>query len=143
MLNDDEVIYKWRSFPFIEFPFKSILLILFFILVAYFVFTVTESPFWVILALVFLFGSLFPYFIQTEYRFYDDHVVVSYMGFENENKYSKYKCFYADKRGLLLSTFEKPRGLDRFRGQSIRFTKEQIERKEIMKFLETKIEKRY
>lgn len=135
--------YSWISFPFVEFPLHSLLLTLFFVLVAYFVYTVTSSPFWVILSLIFLFGSLLPYFIPTEYRFYDDHIVVSYIGFENKNQYSKYKCFYADKKGIMLSTFKKPRRLDRFRGQSIRFTKLQSEREEIMNFLETKIDKRY
>jgi|SRR6056297_1481082 len=143
MSNKKEPKFKWKSFPLVEFPIQTLLLSLFFILVAYFVYTVTTSPFWVILALIFLFGSLFPYFIPTEYRFYDDYIVASYIGFENKNKYSKYKCFYADKKGIMLSTFEKPRGLDRFRGQSIRFTKKQKEREEIMEFLDTKIEKRY
>jgi len=143
MSNNDKPVFKWKSFPFKEFPLNSIFLILFFILVGYFVFTVTKSPFWVILSVIFLFGSLFPYFITTKYSFYEDYLVVSYIGFKNKNLYSKYKCFYADKKGIMLSTFEKPRGLDRFRGQSIRFTKNQTEREEIMEFLDNKIKNRY
>lgn len=143
MSNNKEPIHEWRSFPFIEFPLKSFLLILFFILVSYFIFTATQSPFWVILSLIFLVGSLFPYFIPTTYKFYQDKLVVFYLSFKNENRYSKYKCFYADKKGIMLGTFNKPRRLDSFRGQSIRFTKEQKEKEKIMKFLETKIENRY
>jgi len=43
----------------------------------------------------------------------------------------------------LFSTFGKPRGLDRFRGQSIRFTKKQKEREDVLNFLDEKIGNRY
>lgn len=63
--------------------------------------------------------------------------------FKRERKYSEFKCFYVDKKGVMLSTFARPRGLDRFRGQSIRFTKEQKEKEEMLKFLDEKIGNRF
>ena len=59
--------------------------------------------------------------------------------FKRERKYNEFKCFYADKKGVMLSTFNRPRGLDRFRGQSVRFTKAQDEKEQIMEFLNKKI----
>ncbi len=95
------------------------------------------------LSLAFLFSSLFAYFVPTFYKFYDDHLFIQVGIFKRERNYSEFKCFYADKKGVMLSTFNRPRGLDRFRGQSVRFTKKQAERDDIMQFLEEKIGNRF
>ncbi|MCK4358281.1 MAG: hypothetical protein KAW92_05985 [Candidatus Cloacimonetes bacterium] len=136
-------IFSWISFPIVEFPIKTLFVFAFFILAAVFVFTITHNLFWVILSLFFLFSSLFSYFVPTYYEFYDDFVFIKVLLFKRERKYSEFKCFYADKKGVMLSTFARPRGLDRFRGQSIRFTKEQKEREDILNFLEEKIGNRF
>ena len=60
-----------------------------------------------------------------------------------EKKYVDFGCFYADKKGVMLSTFKKPRRLDNFRGQSVRFSKNQKEKEELLKLLENKIGKRF
>lgn len=142
-MSNKKSLYSWISFPLIEFPLSSIFLILFLALCSIFVASLTYNIFWIIFSLLLLIGSLFPYFIKTEYKFYDDHLVVKYFKFLRLRKYSEFKCFYADKKGLMLSTFAKPRGLDRFRGQSIRFTKSQNEREFIIEFFEKKIGNRY
>ncbi|HEX37529.1 MAG TPA: hypothetical protein ENG70_01520 [Candidatus Cloacimonetes bacterium] len=138
-MSNKEPLYSWTSFPFVEFPISSALVLAFFVLVAVFVFSITYNVFWVLLSLIFLFSSLFAYFAPTVYKFYDDHVFLRVGIFKRTRKYSEFKCFYADKKGVMLSTFNRPRGLDRFRGQSIRFTKNQDERDEILKFLDEKI----
>lgn len=60
-----------------------------------------------------------------------------------ERKYKDFGCFYSDKHGVMLSTFKTPRRLDPFRGLSVRFSKTQSEKDELLKFLENKIGKRY
>lgn len=136
-------IFSWISFPLVEFPIQSLFIFAFFILVAIFVFTITHNFFWVLLSLFFLFSSLFSYFVPTYYEFYEDYVFIKVLVFKRERKYKEFKCFYFDKKGIMLSTFARPRGLDRFRGQSIRFTKEQKERENIMNFLDEKIGNRF
>lgn len=138
-----EALYSWKSFPFIEFPFQSVLLILFFILCSIFVSSLTRNVFWILFSNAILIGSLFPYFVITKYTFFNDHLKVKYFLFTRERKYSEFKCFYADKKGIMLGTFAKPRGLDRFRGQSIRFTKKQTEKDEILDFFQKKIGNKY
>lgn len=138
-MSNKKTIYEWISFPFIEFPLSAALVLAFFVLAAVFVYTITLNFFWVLLSMVFLFSSLFSFFVPTYYKFYDDHVFVKLLVFKRERKYNEFKCFYADKKGVMLSTFNRPRGLDRFRGQSIRFTKAQDEREQIMEFLNEKI----
>ena len=134
---------SWISFPLIEFPIQTLFLFCFLILVAFFVFTITHNLFWVLLSLFFLFTSLFSYFVPTYYEFYENYLFVKVLVFKRERKYSEFKCFYVDKKGVMLSTFARPRGLDRFRGQSIRFTKEQKEKEEVLKFLDDKIGNRF
>ncbi len=138
-MSNNKPIYKWISFPFVEFPLSGALVLAFFVLAAVFVYTITLNFFWVLLSMVFLFSSLFSFFVPTYYEFYDDHIFLKVLVFKRERKYNEFKCFYADKKGVMLSTFNRPRGLDRFRGQSIRFTKEQKEKKQIMEFLSEKI----
>ncbi len=136
-------LFSWISFPFVEFPIQSFFVFAFFILAAIFVFTITHNFFWVLLSLFFLFSSLFSYFVPTYYEFYEDYVFIKVLVFKRERKYTEFKCFYVDKKGVMLSTFARPRGLDRFRGQSIRFTKEQKETENILNFLEEKIGNRF
>ena len=142
-MSNNKQIYKWISFPFIEFSLSAALVLVFFVLAAVFVYSITLNFFWVLLSMVFLFSSLFSFFVPTYYEFYDDHVFVKVLVFKRERKYNEFKCFYADKKGVMLSTFNRPRGLDRFRGQSIRFTKAQDEKEQIMEFLDEKIGNRF
>ena len=142
-MSNNQATYTWSSCPFMEFPINSIFLILFLILCSYFVASITNNLFWVILTLAVLIGSLFPYFIKTKYAFYDTHLVIKYFIFSRNRKYSEFKCFYSDKKGLMLSTFARPRGLDRFRGQSIRYTKNQDERDAVIQFINIKIGNQY
>jgi len=142
-MSNNKPIYKWISFPFIEFPLSAAFVLAFFVLAAVFVYSITLNFFWVLLSMVFLFSSLFSFFVPTYYEFYDDHLFVKVLVFKRERKYNEFKCFYADKKGVMLSTFNRPRGLDRFRGQSIRFTKAQDEKEQIMEFLDEKIGNRF
>ena len=139
----EKSIFSWISFPLVEFPLQSFFVISFFILSAIFVYTITLNFFWVLLSLIFLFSSLFSYFVPTYYKFYDNYVFIKVLIFNRERKYNEFKCFYVDKKGIMLSTFARPRGIDRFRGQSIRFTKEQKEKENILNFLDEKIGNRF
>ena len=142
-MSNKKPIYEWISFPFIDFPLSAAFVLAFFLLAAVFVYSITLNLFWVLLSMIFLFSSLFSFFVPTYYEFYDDHVFVKVLVFKRERKYNEFKCFYADKKGVMLSTFNRPRGLDRFRGQSIRFTKKQDEKEQIMEFLDEKIGNRF
>jgi hypothetical protein len=138
-MSNNKPLYAWISFPFVEFPLSGALVLAFFVLAAVFVYTITLNFFWVLLSMIFLFSSLFSFFVPTYYEFYEDHLFVKVLVFKRERKYNEFKCFYADKKGVMLSTFNRPRGLDRFRGQSVRFTKAQDEKEQIMEFLNEKI----
>ena len=145
--DKDKAIHHWVSFPFIERPKHSVAVCLIIILMAYILWELAivswDQPLYYILGILMLCGGLMPYFVPTEYYFFEEHFLVQYPFVKIEKLYREYGCFYADKMGIMLSTFTSPRRLDKFRGQSIRFSKTQEERKIIIEFLKEKIGKQY
>jgi len=142
-----EPLLSWRSWPFIERPLTSVLLIAFLILLAYFLWNITvegwHQPWYYYLGMLLVIGSLLPYFIPTTYYLYENEIVIMYLFIKITRKYSDFGCFYCDKRGVMLSTFKMPRRLDPFRGQSLRFSKTQTEKEQLLEILREKIGKQY
>jgi hypothetical protein len=101
------------------------------------------QPLLYFLGMTILLLGILPYLVPTNYYFYEDRVLVRYITVKVEKPYTDFGCFYTDKMGIMLSTFVMPRRLDRFRGQSIRFSKTQEEREDVVAFLKQKIGKEY
>ncbi|MCL2063527.1 MAG: hypothetical protein FWG98_04050 [Candidatus Cloacimonetes bacterium] len=145
--EDLQPLFTWTSFPFIDFPQRSILVCLTIIIMAYLLWQLAvitwDQPLFYVIGLLILFGSLMPYFVPTTYFFYEDRFLVQYPIFKIDKPYKDYGCFYTDKMGIMLSTFVKPRRLDSFRGQSIRFSKSKNEKEQLIIFLKEKIGKQY
>lgn len=142
-----EPVLAWRSWPFMERPISSILLIIFLCGLAIFLYWVTvenwRQPLYYILGMTLVLVNLLPYFILTEYELYEDKISIKYLFFKVSRPYTDFGCFYQDKRGIMLSTFKLPRRLDAFRGQSLRFSAKAEEKEELNQFLQQKIGKKY
>ena len=142
-----EPILKWKSWPLMERPWTSLLLILFLILLSFLLYYITvtgwQQPFFYILGMLLVLGNLLPYFILTEYEIYEDKVQVRYLFLKISRPYTDFGCFYEDKRGIMLSTFKMPRRLDPFRGLSLRFSANKQEREKLIEILMQKIGKKY
>ncbi len=147
MLNKEEALLKWTSFPLLDKPKMSILVMAVIVMVAWILWELAivqwDQPLYYVLGIFILFIGIFPYFVPTSYYFFEDCVLVQYLIVKVEKKYSDFGCFYADKNGIMLSTFKRPRRLDSFRGQSIRFSKTQEEKKEIIALLKEKVGKQF
>jgi len=145
MLNNSKL--EWTSFPFIERPKTSILVVSFIIFIAVIMWYIAviswDMPIFYVIGVIAFTFDLLPYFIPTSYQFNDEKIVITYWLIKIERKYSDFRCFYADKRGVMLSTFTKPGRLDRFRGQSIRFSKSAEEKEPLYKLLKERIGKQY
>ena len=149
MSNKNNVIetvepeFDWISFPFVDRPKISALLSLFLILFTYllkeFIKAIHMGPAWWIIGMALIVLSLTPYFVPSRYRFYKSKIIANFWFHKVERPYTDFGCFYSDKLGLMLGTFKRPRRLDPFRGLSVRYSKKQTEKEEILKFLETKI----
>lgn len=145
--NINKTILSWTSHPLLDFPLNSILLMLFIFLIGMGLWKIAvdfwEMPLFYYLGMTIFLFSLASYFIPTRYEFHEEKIVVYYWIIRIEKKYEMYKCFYSDKKGVMLSTFVMPRRLDPFRGLSIRYSKKQDEKKELLSLLERKIGKQY
>lgn len=140
-------LLEWESFLLIENFNKTLLLVLFLMVLMGILWVITikiwEAPFYYILGLLFLLVPLLPYFTPTTYKLFDYHIEVYYFFIKIERRYSDFKCYYTDKKGVMLGTFKMPRWLDSYRGQSLRFSKNQGEKEKLLSILEDKIGNRY
>ena len=143
MSNNNEALLEWESFPFRENPRKSLFVVLFLIAMFGFLWYLTivlwEMPLFYILGVAFLLFDLLPYFIPTRYVMLENRFLIYYLSIKIEKQYDDFRCFYTDEKGVMLGTFMRPRWLDRFRGQSLRFSQDKAEKDELLKLLERKI----
>jgi len=139
----EKALIEWSSFPLLDYPKKSVLLIVLLFFIAYVLWNVTivkwQQPLYYVLGVIILFIGIIPYFVSTKYEFYEDKFIVRYPFVKIEKKYSDYGSFYNDKNGVMISTFKQVSRLDAFRGQSVRFSKSRAEKEQIIEFLSTKL----
>lgn len=143
-VDDSTTQFEWTSFPLIDRPATSALLLVFLVFLAVLLRVFVTSAMqlsmgWYFAGMLLILISLIPYFIPSTYTFYNNRIEVKYLIHKVKRPYSDFGCFYCDKLGFMLSTFKRPRRLDPFRGLSVRFSKTQAERTEIIAFLEKKI----
>ncbi len=145
--KDDQPKFDWISFPFVDRPstsaLLSVFLLVFVYLLKYTIIALQLPGLWWIIGILLIVTSVTTYFIPTRYTFFRKKVEIRYWFFKIERPYSDFGCFYSDKYGVMLSTFSQPRRLDPFRGTSIRYSKTQEEKADLLAFLEEKIGKRY
>jgi hypothetical protein len=143
MEKNNKPILSWTSHPFVDFPQNSVMLMIFLAVFGYIFWRVTviawEMPLYYYIGIFILLGSMTTYFIPTRYEFYEYKILVWYAGIKIEKRYSDFKCYYADKKGVMLGTFMRPRRLDSFRGQSLRYSKTKKEKEQLLELLEQKI----
>lgn len=142
-MSDKEPKLKWVSYPFIDYPLSSVLLLAFLAILSFLLWKITvvnwHMPLFFYLGMGLFLLSLITYFIPTTYEFFDNKIIVHYWIIKADRPYTHFRCYYMDKKGIMLSTFKMPRKLDPFRGLSLRFSKTRIEKEELLKILEEKI----
>jgi len=140
---DNEPKLKWTSYPLMDFPLTSLLLILFVGILSILMWKITvinwHMPIFFYLGMGLFLLSLITYFIPTTYELYEDKIVIYYWLIKVDRQYNQFGCYYTDKKGIMLSTFKMPRKLDPFRGLSLRFSKTKQEKENLLKILEDKI----
>jgi len=141
MLN--EPLINWISFPLIDYKKRSLFLILFILIISlivwYITFTQWKSPVFFYIGMALLIFELLPYFVPTKYLLFEELIVIKYPFAKVEKKYSEFGCFYIDNNGIMLSQFSRPHRLDRFRGQSLRFSGDKSEKDIVIAILKEKI----
>lgn len=132
----DEVVLRWSIHPVKRSTKISILVILFLLVVWFLVYLTTFSLLLTILSLVIMLGSLSPFFLPTYYELDNKKIKVKFFFNTKEKQWSMFRSFYVDKKGVLLSPFEKPSRLENFRGLYVRFNQN---KEEVVDFVSSKI----
>jgi hypothetical protein len=127
----------WTAHPAKERPRATILLVLFIIALEIGIYFSFQSLFIVLLAPVFLVASLSAFIFPTSYRLDYEGVTVKGVIFRHTRPWTQFRTYYADKRGVQLSTFVRPSRLDPFRGMSLLFSKDN--REEVLGFVRQRL----
>ncbi len=129
-------VLKWIDHPLKKSKRNLFIVIIALILVPVIVFVATNSLFFVLLSIIFLLGSLSTFFLPTTYELSENGIKVKFFFNTRQMEWGKYRSFYVDKNGVLLSPFEKPSRLENFRGIYLRFNQN---KDEVINFIKSKI----
>ena len=126
----------WKVHPLRENWTRSILLLLFLLLLFSGIYWLFQSAFVTLLSAIFVIGSLYRYFVPFRYELHDHQLVVTAPLYRLTRSWDSFRSFYVDNNGVLLSPFAKPSRLENFRGVYVRFG---ANRSEVLDFIENKI----
>lgn len=132
----DRVLLNWETLPARNRPLVAVLVGIFILVLGWLVYYWTESWFFVVIAILILWGSLSQFYVRTRFTFTEHKVKVKYIVNKIAKDWSQYRSYYEDKNGVLLSPFLRPSRLENFRGLYVRFAGN---RDEVMKIVKQKI----
>jgi hypothetical protein len=102
-------------FPFMENIKRSAIVVVIILACGLLVYAAFKDVFLALLSVLILFVSLHTYFSRTTYRLDQDGVVIRTALAKTVKKWSDFKRYYTDRRGVTLSPFAKPSRLEPFR----------------------------
>lgn len=145
--DPSSALLRWHSHPLFDDPARSMIAL---VMLGVFLWVLWDiavndwgEPAYFTLGCIVMFLSLITFFFPTSYAFFDQKIEITYLFVTVRRPFSDFKCFYADRKGVMLSSFRRPRRLDMFRGQSIRFSKEKTEKDQLLALLKERIERQF
>ncbi len=132
----DDVL-EWSVFPFKENLMRSAAVVAVIAAAGTVVYAAFRDPFLAVLAVALLAASLFSYFTRTTYRLDDEEVVVKSSVGRTAKRWSYFKRYHADAKGITLSPFEKKTRLEPFRSIRLLYGSE---RDEVVAFVAKKLD---
>ncbi len=113
--SEDDRRLEWSVFPFMENLTRSIIVVVIILFCGFLVYMAFREVFLAVLSVLILFVSLHTYFSRTTYCLDHNGVIIKTSLAKTVKKWSDFKRFYADKKGITLSPFAKPSRLEPFR----------------------------
>jgi hypothetical protein len=113
--SDTEDRLEWSVWPWREKVGRTVLVIGVILVVGVVVALLFKEVFWGVFSVLILFASLHTYFTRTTYRLDSEQVTVKSSVGTAVKKWSTFKRYYADRKGVTLSPFAKPSRLEPFR----------------------------
>jgi len=112
---------EWLVTPSGKSPSKTVLLVIFLLLVCVLVYIAFQSMILSVISAVLLGGSLVKFFVTTKYYLTRESVEIKTPFGKTVKKWKSFKSFYPDKNGVFLSPFEGKSRLENFRGVYLMF----------------------
>ena len=106
---------EWSVRPFKESAVRSAIVIVVILAVGFLIFVAFKEPYLAVLSVLLLFASLHTYFGRTTYRLDADQVTVKSSFGTIAKRWSHFKKYYVDRKGVTLSPFDRPSRLEPFR----------------------------
>jgi hypothetical protein len=119
--QDDGPTLVWTVHPVKRKPFVSAAVTVFVIVISLIVYSWMQSPWFTILALLIMLGSLAKFYFPTGYKLSARGVTMKTTTQTLFKEWSIYRSCYPDKKGILLSPFAEPSRLENFRGLYVMF----------------------
>lgn len=115
--------FEWVSFPLKDESliknFIAFLAFLLMLLVGY----VYLGFVGLFISIIAVFITFLPYILPTRYTLENGKLKVRFFFYDKIYELEKFKSYYIDDKGILLSPFERPHKLENFRGVYVRFGK--------------------
>lgn len=111
---------EWSSFLAAENKTRMLLVTLF-LLGLFAIIYVSFGSLWFIVSMLLLGGSVAPYFAPTRYKMTEEEVEAFQFFHTTRKTWESFRSYYEDKRGVLLSPFDRPSRLENYRGLYLRF----------------------
>jgi hypothetical protein len=131
------LLLRWRSHPVRE-RSDRLLLVLGVLIGGPALLFWLYGPFFALLSIVILGGSLGSFFLPTDYALYVGGGEMRFIGINRRFTWAQFRTFYPDQYGVLLSPFTRPSRLENFRGIYVRFGRD---REPIMRIVEANIQR--
>lgn len=101
------------------------------------IYFVWQNPLLAVVGALVLLASLHGHFLPRRYELDEEGVTVSVMGWNKRRRWDHFHSYYADRLGVMLTTFSYPSRLDSFRGVNLRFGR--ANREDIITFVAAKL----
>ena len=111
---------EWSSFLAAENKTRTLLVTLF-LLALFAIIYVSFGSLWFIVSMLLLGGSVAPYFAPTRYKMTEEGVEAFQFFHTTRKTWESFRSYYEDRRGVLLSPFDRPSRLENYRGLYLRF----------------------
>jgi hypothetical protein len=120
-MADDDNVLSWRSWPLAAYPGRTAAALGVTAAAGAAIFFLWQSPGLAAIGVLALLASLHGHLLPRRYVLDDDGVSISVLGITGRKSWDHYHSYYADRLGVMLSTFTYPSRLDPFRGANLRF----------------------
>jgi hypothetical protein len=114
---------SWRAWPLVEYPGRTALAAVMVAAAGAAIYFLWDNALFAVLGAVVLVISLHGHVLPRRFRLDDDGVFVSVIGIKKQRPWDYFHSYYADRLGVMLSTFTYPSRLDSFRGANLRFAR--------------------